>query len=251
MKMPDGGFRPAFHVQLAPTTAGGILAGVAVPNQGSASGALTPLVEPLERRYGVTPQEVLAVGGFAAVADIPNRQAAHPVEGFAPVKDEAKQRAAGRDRFVPKRAAPEGVAQWRQRMGTEVAQPIYRERARTAAWANAGRRNRGLYQFWVGGRATARGVVLWYAVASNLLQAARRRSRSERPPPLGCGPGADGRDDRPAFRPSTCLKRERNRPNGRLIHYLGGCRLLANRGTTGGRWRLTRTDAGCRLAIGR
>jgi transposase len=177
MKMADGGFRPAYNVQLATTTQGGIIAGVEVTNQGSDSGAMTPMVEQLERRYGIKPKEVLVDGGFAAVDAIQSLHAAHQVQVFAPVKDEAKQRAAGRDPFAPKRGDPEGVAQWRQRMGTEAAQQIYRERAQTAEWANAGMRNRGLYQFRVRGLAKVLRVTLWYAVAHNLLQAARLRSR--------------------------------------------------------------------------
>ena len=176
MKMPDGGFRPAYNVQLATTTAGGIIAGVEVTNQGNDHGELTPMVVQLERRYGVKPQEVLADGGFVAVDDIETLHTDHQVRVFAPVKDEDKKRAAGRDPFAPQRGDPEGVAAWRQRMGTEAAKQIYAERAQTAEWANAGMRNRGLYQFRVRGLAKVTAVVLWYALAHNLLRTVRLRS---------------------------------------------------------------------------
>lgn len=178
MKMPDGGFRPAYNVQLSTTTKGGIIAGVDVTNQGSDSGELTPMVEQFERRYEVKPKEVLADGGFATADDIQALHAEHQVQAFAPVKDEAKKRAAGSDPFAPRKGDPEGVAAWRQRMGTERAQQIYAERAQTAEWANAGMRNRGLYQFRVRGLAKTLAVALWYALAHNLLQASALRAKA-------------------------------------------------------------------------
>src|SRR5437899_7553497 len=62
MKMPDGGYRPAYNVELATTTVGGIIAGADVTNQGSDGGQLTPMTEQLEARYGTKPKEVLADG---------------------------------------------------------------------------------------------------------------------------------------------------------------------------------------------
>jgi hypothetical protein len=178
MKMPDGGFRPAYNVQLATTTIGGIIVGVDATNHGSDNGALTPMVEQLGRRYGTKPKEVLADGGFATVDDIQRLHAEHQVQVFAPVKDEATKRAKGRDPFAPQRGDPEGVGLWRSRMGTEEAKAIYAQRAQTAEWANAGMRNRGLYQFRVRGLAKVVTIAVWYALAHNLLQAAQRRVRT-------------------------------------------------------------------------
>jgi transposase len=177
MKMPDGGFRPAYNVQLATTTAGGVIVGADVLNQGSDGGLLTPMVEQVQRRYQAKPREVLADGGFATLEDIQRLHAEHGIVVFAPVKDEAKKRAAGVDPFAPRPRDPEGVAAWRQRMGTAAAQRIYAERAQTAEWANAGMRNRGLYQFRVRGRAKAVAVVLWFVLAHNLLREVQLRSR--------------------------------------------------------------------------
>ena len=179
MKMPDGGYRPAYNVQLATTTAGGIIAGVEVTNQGSDNGQLSPMTEQIQARYGAKPKEVLADGGFAALDDIQTMHADHQVVVYAPVKDEEKKRAAGVDPFAPRPRDPEGVASWRQRMGTAAAQAIYVERAQTAEWANAGMRNRGLYQFRVRGLAKVKAVDLWYVLAHNLLQATLLRARAQ------------------------------------------------------------------------
>jgi transposase len=177
MKMPDGGYRPAYNVQLATTTAGGIIAGVGVTNRGSDSGELSPMAEQLGKRYGAKPKEVLADGGFATLEDIQSMHADHQAAVYAPVKDEPKKRAAGVDPFAPRPHDPEGVAAWRGRMGTEEAKTVYKERAATAEWANAGMRNRGLYQFRVRGLAKVRAVALWYALAHNLLQTNLLRAR--------------------------------------------------------------------------
>ena len=179
MKMPDGGYRPAYNVALATTTVGGIIVGADVTNQGADSGQLAPMAEQLEARYGAKPQEVLADGGFATLDDIQTMHADHQVLVYAPVKDEAKKRQAGVDPFAPRPHDPEGVAAWRQRMGTAAAQTIYRERAQTAEWANAGMRNRGLYQLRVRGLAKVKAVVLWYVLAHNLLQATLLRARAQ------------------------------------------------------------------------
>jgi transposase len=178
MKMPDGGYRPAYNVQLATTTVGGIIVGAEVTNQGSDSGQLAPMTEQLQARYGAKPQEVLADGGFATLEDIQTMHAEHQVMVYAPVKDEEKKRQAGIDPFAPRPRDPDGVAAWRQRMGTADAQAIYRQRAQTAEWANAGMRNRGLYQFRVRSLAKVRAVVLWYVLAHNLLQAILLRAQA-------------------------------------------------------------------------
>jgi transposase len=179
MKMPDGGYRPAYNVELATTTAGGIIVAADVTNQGSDSGQLSPMTEQMARRYQAKPKEVLADGGFATLDDIQTMHATHQVRVYAPVKDEAKKRAAGMDPFAPRPRELEGVALWRQRMGTAQAQALYRKRAQTAEWANAGMRNRGLYQLRVRGLAKVKAVVLWYVLAHNLLQGALLRARAQ------------------------------------------------------------------------
>jgi hypothetical protein len=89
---------------------------------------LAPMVEQLQERYGAKPREMLGDGGFANQDDIEPLHADR-VEVYAPVKDEQKKRDAGIDPFAPRKGDNEGVAAWRQRMGTEAAKAIYAERA--------------------------------------------------------------------------------------------------------------------------
>lgn len=67
MKMGDGGFRPAYNVQLA--TAGSpeggprTIVGVRVTNLGSDVGSIAPMLGEIERRTGALPKTLLADGG--------------------------------------------------------------------------------------------------------------------------------------------------------------------------------------------
>lgn len=60
------------------------------------------------------------------------------------------------------------MGQWRERMGTDEAKQIYKERAANIECTNAHLRNRGLQRFNVRGLSKARAVLLWHALAHNL-----------------------------------------------------------------------------------
>jgi transposase len=165
MKMPDGGFRPAFNLGFASDPRSGMVAAVALDNSGSDKGQLRPMSERLAVAYGQRPGEHLVDGGFARLADI-EALAAAGVAVFAPVP---KPRVAARDPHAPREGDGPGVAAWRQRMGSEAAKAVYRERAATAECVNAQCRNRGLLRFLVRGLEKAKAVGLWHALAHNMV----------------------------------------------------------------------------------
>ena len=178
MKMADGGFRPAFNPQLAAATGSQIIVGVLATNVGSDLGHLPPMVEQLRRRYGRAPEEMLADGNFPGHEAIETLTAGGCVV-YAPVP---QPRASKRDPAAPLRdpyaPLPEdrpAVAAWRQRMGTDTAKTIYKLRAATAECINAIARNRGLQQFRVRGLDKVRAILLWFAVAHNLIRAVELR----------------------------------------------------------------------------
>src|SRR5512142_672845 len=74
------------------------------------------------------------------------------------------------DPHAPKPGDSAPVAEWRQRMGTEEAKCLYKDRAATAECVNALARNRGLNQCRVRGTAKVRCVLLFHALAHNLLR---------------------------------------------------------------------------------
>jgi len=175
MKMGDGGFRPAVNVQFASDTAAQIVTGVDVINSGSDQGQMAPMVEQHRQRYGKAPGEMLADGGFARKEDI--EKLAAPGVGttvYAPVGEPKKHKE--RDRYQPLPDDSQPVAQWKRRMGTPAAKEIYKDRASTAECVNAIARNRGMRQFVVRGLKKIRAVVLWFALAHNLMRAATLRS---------------------------------------------------------------------------
>jgi len=90
MKMPDGGFRPAFNVQLATTTdTARAIVGVSVTNRGSDQGQATPMLEQIEARTGVRPTELLVDGGYPS-HDAIDQATAAGVTLYAPVRPGAQ-----------------------------------------------------------------------------------------------------------------------------------------------------------------
>jgi hypothetical protein len=173
MKMPDGGTRPAFNTQLATDVESKLIVGVIVTNQGTDNTGLEPMVEQIEERFGRRPEEILVDGGFVNRPQIESAEQAG-TKVYAPVKDEEKIRAKGKDPFAPRKDDTEKVADWRKRMGTAEAKEIYKDRAATAEWVNANFRNRGFYRVTVRGTKKTRCVALWQALAHNLLESIKR-----------------------------------------------------------------------------
>lgn len=171
-KMADGGFRPAYNGQLAVDTGSSVIVGVEVINQVD-QGQVSPMVEQLQARYGQRPGEHLVDGGFATHPDL-ETTAAQGVEVYAPVP---ASRVKDQDPTQPRPSDGPGVRAWRERMQTEAAKRIYKLRAQTVEWANAGLRQRGLQQFGVRGQDKARAVLLWLALIHNLLRMVSLRAR--------------------------------------------------------------------------
>jgi len=164
MKMADGGFRPAYNVQFAADTESGAVAAVAVDNVGSDMGKMAPMNEAVAAAYGKRPPQHLADGGFAKLADIEALTRAGVVS-YVPVPEPRDE---NRDRHAPRPGDSPAVAAWRERMASEEAKAIYKERAATVECVNAQARNRGLRQFLVRGIDKVKAVAIWHALAHNM-----------------------------------------------------------------------------------
>jgi len=178
MKMADGGIRPAVNVQFATDTASQVITGVDVTNNGSDMGQMVPMIQQHEDRHGRPPGAMLVDGGFASRDDIDaatHREPATVV--YAPVQKSRKNKGALCYERQP--ADTDAVAQWRQRMATPEAQEIYKERAATAECVNAIARNRGLRRLLVRGLRKIKAVVLWFALAHNLVRGAVLRRQAQ------------------------------------------------------------------------
>jgi transposase len=183
MRMSDCGIRSAFNVQFATTTQGGIIVGVDVTNAATDHGLMGRMMDQVEQRTGVRPKEILVDNGFAVREEITELEK-QDIRVYAPVKDEAKAKAVGRDPYAARRGDTPEVAAWRKRMGTEEAKAIYRLRGPTAEWANAQCRNRGLLQFRLRGLAKVTREATWYVLSHNIGRIlAHQRAESAGNPP--------------------------------------------------------------------
>jgi transposase len=170
MKMADGGFRPAYNVQFATTTEGGVVLGVAVTQEGCDNNQMVPMIEQIEQAYGAKPGAMLVDGGYVDREQIEEAETQHQVQVHAPVKEEAESKSKGKDPFARQARDTDGTAKWRARMGTEEGKATYRWRSRTAEWVHARARNRGLQQFLVRGVKKVLSSSLLYGLAHNLTQ---------------------------------------------------------------------------------
>lgn len=166
MKMADGGFRPAYNVQLAVDAQTQLIAEVEVINSGSDMGQMAPMHNAVQQRYAITPSHWLADGGFTKLQAI-NELAER---GTQPVVPPPKSRNPAIDCLQPKPDDTPAQAQWRELMGSDWGKDLYIQRAATVECANAQLRRRGLAQFNVRGLIKVRAVALWHALAHNLMR---------------------------------------------------------------------------------
>jgi transposase len=165
MKTGDGGFRPAYNVQLAADTESRAIVGVSVTNSGSDRALSEPMRQEVEQRTGGKVAEHLMDGGFVNFDQMGRAQQAG-VTVYAPPQTSKKKV----DPYQVRPTDTAEVAQWRRRMATEEAKTIYKERASTSETVNADLRTyRGLDRFLVRGLAKVKCVALWSALAYNLM----------------------------------------------------------------------------------
>ena len=168
MKMPNGGFNPAYNVQLATDPASRAIVGVSVSNCGGDAPLSEPMREQVGRRTGGTVAEHLVDGGYVNL-DVIDRATDGEVTLYMPVPEPNKGSKVG-DRFARRDDDTDAVAAWRARMATEAARRVYLQRAATSETVNADLRTyRGMAPFKVRGIAKATCVALWSAMAYNLL----------------------------------------------------------------------------------
>jgi transposase len=166
MKMADGGFRPAYNVQVVSAAGEQIVVAVEVCDTGSDRGLMRPMLEQLP----TLPGRYLADGGFCSAQDI---EWAHGkgVEVYCP----PTQSKHGTDPYLPRRDDGAGVLAWRARMESEAGKAQYKSRS-ICECIHARWRNWHLRQLTVRGMEKVRAVVLCYALANNILQGHRLAS---------------------------------------------------------------------------
>jgi transposase len=166
MKMADGGFRPAWNIQVVSVAEKQIVLAVEPGNIGSDRGLMQPMLQAVCQRLGSIPKRHLADGGFAAAKDI---EWAHDtgIEVYCP-PTKSKH---GRDPFLPRPDDGPGVLAWRSRMASIDGQARYKRRA-ISECIHARWRHWNLH-LNVRGALKIRTLMLWHALANNILQGHR------------------------------------------------------------------------------
>lgn len=167
MKMADGGFRPAYNVQVASVAGEQIVVAVEPNNVGSDRGLIGPMLDTVQSRTGQLPERYLADGGFGSAKDI-ERAHQENIEVYCP-PTKSKQ---GNDPFEPRKDDGPGVLAWRMRMAGESGKAIYKTRS-ICECIHARWRNWNLIRLTVRGLPKVKAVMLWYALSNNILQGER------------------------------------------------------------------------------
>jgi transposase len=176
MRFADGAVRPGYNVQIAGAPREGIIVSVDVSDRRNDAGLAAPMVDDIERRYGVAPTDLLADTNYATADDIAALAAREggPVTVYAPPpieRDDVKPETLAR-RARQRAQEPDSVKAWRSRMDSAAGQEVYRRR-KLIERINAHLKNRGFGILRVRGLIKAKAVALWHALANNLLAAQR------------------------------------------------------------------------------
>ena len=167
MKMPDGGYRPAYNCQLGTVAKGQIVVSVDVTATGSDRGLLRPMLDRLKQRYRRRPKRYLVDGGFNKNDDIEWAAGAGVKVYGPPTRSKHKS-----DPYAPRRDDGCGVAAWRRRMQSPHGKAVYKRRS-MGECINARFRQWRLSQFTVRSRAKVHTVLSLFALANNILQGRR------------------------------------------------------------------------------
>lgn len=133
MKMADGGFRPAYNVQLATGEKTQLIAALEVSDQGSDMNEMVPLHAQLVRRYDHTPALWLADGGYPKHTAIEHLSRC----GTQPVIPPAKSRKKDFDPLVLQSTDSDELARWRGLMASDEGKALYKRRSASIECTNA------------------------------------------------------------------------------------------------------------------
>src|SRR5262249_13509518 len=166
MRMPDGGHRPAYNLELASDCHSRAIVGVEVTNAGSDAGQDAPMRDQVEARAEEAVEEQLMDGDFLTLEGI-ERAAVEEVALYVPAPQSRKP---GVNPYAPKPTDSPAVAQWRQRMGTPAARQVYKQRSSTIETINGElKTQRGLGRVLVRGLRKVQCLALWSALAYNAV----------------------------------------------------------------------------------
>ena len=170
MKMADGGFRPAYNCQIGTVAKGQIVVDVAIDTTGSDRGLLRPMLERLKERHQRQPRRHLVDGGFHK-----NEDTEWAFEQGVLIYGPTTRNKHKSDPYASRPKDGPGVAAWRRRMRSPHGKGVYKRRA-MGECINARFRQWGLRQFTVRGVHKVKTVLLWFALANNIITGHRLKA---------------------------------------------------------------------------
>jgi transposase len=173
IKMADGGFRPAYNLQIVSAPASQVVVAVDLDTTGSDRGLARRGLERLAS-CGIKPADYLVDGGFTKNEDIEWADAGGVKLWCPAIRNKHRT-----DPYAARSEDGPGVADWRQRMPSERGIVLYKERCK-AECPNAWARRMGLTRLLVRGKQKVRAVLLWFALAHNMLRALALRQQATR-----------------------------------------------------------------------
>jgi len=165
MKMGNGGFNPAYNMQLAVDTESRFIVGNIVVNKNNDFDQMLPMFNQVKDRFAKIVHEWLVDQGYLVHDYIRNIQK-QGCKVFVNPSKVGKKNA-----YEPHEGEDNELTEWRVRMGTDEAKEIYKDRASNSEWANAGMRNRGLKQLLVRGIDNVKAVLCLHTLTHNILRA--------------------------------------------------------------------------------
>ncbi|MBZ4416842.1 transposase [Myxococcus sp. RHSTA-1-4] len=168
MRMPDGGYRPAYNAQAVSDVESRLALAGRVTNEGTDAAQLLPMVHWVARVLGLKPEAWLVDGAYRNLKAFSALES-QGIHVFSPLP--------ARKNLLPpgapsRRQRGEPIDAWRARMQTPAGKRTYAQRAPAAELLNAQVKERqGLRRLHVRGRKRAEAAWLLALVAHNLLLA--------------------------------------------------------------------------------
>lgn len=167
MKMANGGFNLAYNFQIAVDTKSRFIVGNYITNKGSDYSEINVMFNKVKQRYNKTADAWLVDQGYLDHQDIIKTQKAGCKVYVNPKEKKSETKSKSEEDCE--------LIEWRIRMGMDEAKEIYKDRAATSEWVNAGIRNRGLKQLLVRGINCVSSVLNLHILTHNIQRALKLR----------------------------------------------------------------------------
>ncbi len=177
MKMANGGFSPAYNAQFSTDVETNLIVGVEASQQGNDTGLASPMLEQIVSDYGVRPKTILADTSYASREEITNITQSGTIPIIAvPIKGKQENKTVAAA-YAPHKGDTPQVLAWRECMASTEGQQALKKRGQVAELVHAVLDQMNLARLRVRGLRKIRTVLLWFALAHNLLRVRLLRRR--------------------------------------------------------------------------